>query len=85
MPAVLTNWDEGGCFLYFPVKTKLPKNISIQLEIEGDIFTDSGQICSVIGKGAGHGVKFKNNHGQQQSWREFYGLISDMGYIPGES
>lgn len=81
----LTNWDEEGCFIRFisPLQNK-NKNVVVEIEFEGRLFSQPGFVISSFGHFSGVGIRFHMNRPSHCAfnWKDFYGIIVDHGYLP---
>lgn len=79
LDAVLTNWDELGCFLKVEDNARVRTGlIRIDLRIKDEIFKVSGRIVSKY-KTTGIGVVFDEDH---QEWHDFIILSDQRGLRP---
>jgi hypothetical protein len=85
VPAVLSNWDENGCFL-LPVDDLTSVNKGkclLKINYENRDFQEPGEVVTRYGIGRGVRFYFKNKKGvDHHGWKEFYAIIRDRGFSP---
>lgn len=85
----LTNWSEGGCFIYLKdVNVKeLAGKVLLEVHYEGHQFSESA-VLAALGKDTnGAGFRFvsapKSAKNNRLGWKDFYGIIEEMGFQAG--
>ena len=81
---VLTNWDEGGCFLKLAEKKYLPKKVGLFIHFEGREFFQEGEVVAQSQDFSGVGIKFKTLSKSLKTfnWAEFVELVHELGFSP---
>lgn len=83
-PGVLTNWDEGGCFLKLEDKKNLPRKVGLLIQFEGREFFQEGEVVAQSQDFLGVGIKFKTLSKSLKTfnWAEFVELVHELGFSP---
>jgi hypothetical protein len=81
---VLTNWDEGGCFIKLKEKKSLPRKVSLLINFEGREFSQEGEVVAQSHDFHGVGIKFKTLSKSLKTfnWAEFVELVHELGFGP---
>ncbi len=85
-PVVLTNWQEGSCFVLCEEKiSHRSKNLLLTMRFDDVKFTSQAQLISTFGQGLGLKILRTVEKGkitQSPTWLDFYRIIEDRGYQP---
>lgn len=79
----LTNWSEGGFFVFLSEPTELKGLYSVVIDYDGHEFVTKAKIVTRFKDDLGYGLKIYSDKSEAPlSWSKFLNIIYEMGYQP---
>ena len=78
----LTNWSPQGCYIKLDNGGETDGLNKLRLNFMGHDFIEPALLVSSKASLCGCGIKFEDSPNKDLGWKDFYEIITEMGYLP---